>query len=336
MIDELTITSLVLAAVAIVMVAAIALQRSRLKRRQRCRAVRQARVRPLALMVAEGVAPDEQVDTADIEVLAELVGRYGRQLSGDARERVAEFFRSSGMVARHVRDLGSSRAWRRATAAATLGNMRVPEAVGPLRAALADKDRDVRAAAVTALGHLGAFEAVDAVTRAMAEGTVPRLTGANALLNLGPETLTSLEPLVKDAQPEVRATALEIIGLMGSAKQTSLPVSRLRDEDQSVRRTAATALGRLADREAAAALRQALIDPAPEVRAAAAGALGRIGDRDVADDLLHMASHDSFEVAHAAAEALTALDPRVVIAARESIRAPALREAADLIAIGAA
>lgn len=336
MIEELTIASFALSLIAVLMVVAIAVQRRRLARRQNDRFSRQDRLRHLALMIADGVAPPEDLDPGDIDVLAELVGRFGRHLRGDARARVAGFFRASGVVAEQIRHLGSSKPWKRATAAAALGDMRAPEAVEPLRTALADEDRDVRAAAVSALGRLGALESVDAVTRAVADGAVPRSTGANALLELGPEALPSFHGLVRDSQSQVRATALEIVGLLGSGSDASLPIDCMYDDDPSVRRAAATALGRLANREAAAVLRQALIDPADEVRSAAARALGRVGHRGVADDLVHLASHDNFDVAHAAAEALIALDPHLVVAARESVRAPALREAADLIAIGAA
>lgn len=336
MIDELTLLSVVLASIATVMVIAIALQRKRLARRHEDRSAREDRLRPLALLIAEGVPPSDPVDPSDVDILAALVGRYGRHLRGDARERVAAFFSAFGVVAGLVQDMKSPKSWKRATAAAALGDMGAREAIGPLRVALTDADSDVRTAAATALGRLGAVEAIDSVTRAIAEGAVPRSAGANALLELGPEALPSLQPLARDPQAPVRATALEIIGLLGSGADKEFPVHGLYDHHPTVRRAAATALGRIADREAAAGLRHALIDPAAEVRAAAARALGRIGDRSVADDLMHLATHDSFDVAHAAAAALTVLDPRLVVAARGSVRAPALREAADLIAIGAA
>jgi HEAT repeat protein len=157
-----------------------------------------------------------------------------------------------------------------------------------------------------------------------------------ALLEIGPRGLPALEMLVTNDDPRMRATALDVMGLVGSAAQTPFPAGCLCDDEPIVRRAAATALGRLADREAAESLRRTLIDPSAAVRAAAATALGRIGDRRVADDLVHLACHDEFLVAHAAAEALMALDPALVTgSARAMSQSRALDEAADLIAIGA-
>jgi HEAT repeat protein len=89
--------------------------------------------------------------------------------------------------------------------------------------------------------------------------------------------------MLHDADPEVRATALGILGEMDA--QAAVPISDLvrclRDRDADVRKAAAVALGQTGDRRAAVAavlpLLIALRDREGEVSDAARDALARIG-----------------------------------------------------------
>jgi HEAT repeat protein len=128
----------------------------------------------------------------------------------------------------------------------------VPEVVPRLATALRDADRDVRLAAVGALGKVGP---------AAAEGA-PALVGA-----LG------------DADKEVRRAAAATLGQIRPAAAVPALVGALRDADRDVRRAAVATLGEIgpAAAEAVPALVSALNDPMVGVRGGAAWALGRIG-----------------------------------------------------------
>src|SRR5262245_20253695 len=57
------------------------------------------------------------------EVFAELLSGYSRGLRGTAKDRIANYFESSGAVKEEVARLGSRRSHRRAAAAFALGDM---------------------------------------------------------------------------------------------------------------------------------------------------------------------------------------------------------------------
>jgi hypothetical protein len=337
MINGLTVLSVALSLLGMLMVVAIGVQRRRLALHRQDYEARATRLRRHALDVIDGAEPDEAMDGPDLEVLCELVGRYSRHVSGSGSRHATEYFDRIGVTAAHMAALESGIAARRAKAIVALGHIGALDAAPQIRRLLDDDDPDVRDAAAGALGRLRATCAADALAHAAAAGAIPRTTAAIAFHEIGPSALPALGRLADDEDAAVRAIAIELIGLVGSAGDDAVPQRRLYDDVPAVRRAAVTALGRVAGREAAARVRETLLDPAPEVRAAAAHALGRIGGRAVVDDLVHLASHDAFEVAHAAAQALVRIDPARVTAARDATgRSPALCEASDLIAIGAA
>lgn len=323
----------VLAVLSALFVLVLVVRRLQIARGQRFEREEEERLRPLALALVDG----EDLDAAALgrrsgRVLAGLIARYARWLDGDARTQIAAFFERTGGVAEEMRALRDRRAWRRATAAYTLGDMSSPTAVPGLLEALDDQERDVRAAAARSLGRLGAVEAVEPLVYGLAAGRVPRAVAGSALLATGSAALPALRELERRAEPEVRALAVELVGLLGDASDAALLVERLRDSSAETRAKAARALGRLGAREGASALREALRDRIPFVRACAAHALGDIGDRSAVPDLLRIAREDRYDPAHAAATALARIDPDGL--RREAGAAPHLVEAADILALG--
>jgi HEAT repeat protein len=204
-----------------------------------------------------------------------------------------------------------------------------------LLGALADADRDVRSAAARSLARLGATAAVAPLLDALSAGTLPRAIVGASLLELGPSATPGLRGLVDHVDPTRRATAVQLLGLLGEAADARLLQERLLDTAADVRAQAALALGRLAASETAASLREALADRIPFVRAAAAEALGLIRDADAWEGLLAQARDDVHEPARAAAEALARIAPqRVSALARDARRTgPYILEAADLLAL---
>jgi hypothetical protein len=327
--------SVPLAGLGVILVCLLAVRRVALAREERRRLEAEQRLRPLALTLLDGATPSRELSRADAETLAALLGRFARSLSGEARAHVAAFFEEHGFVARSLAELERRQGWRRAQAAFTLGDMASPRAVEPLIAALADNDSDVRAVAARSLGRLGDVDAVEPLVYALVQGRVPRAVAGQALLSLGQSSLPRLRQLVRAAEPEVRAVAVELIGLLGDAGEGPLLIGRICDSSAEVRAKTCRALGRLGASEAARELRTTLVDRVPFVRATAAHALGSLGDRTAAPSLLRQAQYDSFDPAQAAARALAKVDPASLwAAARQPGGAGAhVAEAADLTAV---
>lgn len=311
----------------------LSVRRIYLMRSDRRHRAGEERLTKVAAGLADGELPAGELTEADVELVAELLARYSRQLTGDARSNIADFFEGHGLVSREVSHLDDRRSWRRARAAFLLGDMGSQQALDPLLGALEDSTREVRSAAARSLGLLGSDQAVQPLVHALVERRVPRAVGGQALLTLGAEALGPLRPLLIHAEPDVRAAAVELIGLLGDPGDAKLLLARLRDSAAEVRAKAARALGRLGAEEATVELREALRDRIGFVRANAAVALGLVGDRASASALLEVARSDEFDPAQAAARALSRLYPQLLwSAARDRTSGPHLAEAADLTA----
>ena len=310
MVEALQFASLALALAATAFVLVLVLRRLMLSREERERLAVEQRLRDLALALVDGdpVAFPE-LHSGEAAIFARLLARYSRQLSGQPREHIARYFENGGHVDQQIELLGSRRAWKRAAAAATLGDMASPSAVPALIDALDDPARDVRAAATRSLALLGAAVAVEPIVEQLASGRVQRAVGGWALTQIGAPALTRLRGLLHHDDFAVRATAAELIGLVGEASDSAELIGLLRDPSAEVRAKAAHALGRLGAGEAAARLRGALGDRIFFVRAAAARALGQLGDLPSIPALIHQAQTDRFEAAQAAARALAELSP---------------------------
>jgi len=333
--EALGIAALALAALSATFLGALVARRAALAREERRRAELERRVRPLALaLVADEdvelpeLGPDEQA------LLAEAIGRLSRSVTGDARRRVGAYFAGTTALEAELRQLHERRDWRRATAAYRLGDMACFDAVPALRDALADRDADVRAAAARSLGRLGAGEAAGALVHALVDDAVPRAIAFRAVLDVGGDALPDVRRLALDANPAVRAVAVELIGWLGDASDDALLIDALADPAAEVRARAAAALGRLASADGAEALTRALDDRMYFVRLHAARALGHVGERQAVPRLLRQAREDRFEAARAAAEAVARLDPTAILEAAEREDAgPHLHEAADLMRV---
>jgi len=310
MVQALQLASLALALAATAFVLVLVLRRMVLSREERQRRDVEERLRDDALALVDGdhVALPE-LRRHEAEIFARMLARYSRQLSGEPREHIARYFEDAGHVQHQIGLLRSRRSWKRAAAAATIGDMGSPAAIPALIDALEDPERDVRAAATRSLALLGAAVAVEPIVEELAAGRVQRAVGGWALMRIGSPALTRLRGLLRHDDANVRATAAELIGLIGEASDSAELIALLRDPSAEVRAKSAHALGRLGAGEAAAMLRGALGDRIFFVRAAAARALGQLADRPSIPALVHQAQTDRFEAAQAAARALAELSP---------------------------
>jgi HEAT repeats len=309
-------------------------RRSWLAARARRRKAAVQALRPAAIELVEDVGDPPALRGFQAEVFAELLSGYAIAVRGAPRERIAAYFERTGAVEEQLCLLRSARAWKRATAAFALGDMGSPRAVPALLEALDDRNGDVRAAASRSLGRIGPEEAIEPLVTAGVERRVPRDVAMLALLDVGPSAVPRLLELTQHEEPRVRASAVELVGLLGEAGDAEALPARLRDTAAEVRAAASGALGRLGAAMARDTLIEALDDRVPSVRMASAQALGQIGGRSALDALLRVARTDEFEPAAAAAAAAAAIDPAFVIrAAAEPDAGGHLREAADVAAL---
>jgi HEAT repeat protein len=335
MVRALAITAGVLVAVALLLLIVLAIRRILLARRGRRDAAAERRVRPIAIALVEGQEAERPtLSSTEQAVLADVLGRYSRKLTGDADARIAEYFRASNALERPLRELRSRRAWTRAAAAYRLGDMGCEEAAPALLEALDDRDRTVRSAAARSLGRLGAADAAKPLVEAVVSGRVPNGVAGQALVELGPAAAPELRTIAEHPSYRLRATALTLLGLVGNSADSPLAVRALEDPSADVRAAAAGALGRIGGAAAEPALRSTLDDRIYFVRAEAAAALGFIGSRAALPRLLAMARSDRFRPARAAAQAVARIAPATLAAAAADPGAgPHLHQAADLSSV---
>lgn len=334
MLGALIVVAIAFVAVALLLLIVLAIRRVVLARRARQYTEAEKRVRPIAIALVEGQAAQPRLSSTDQVVLAEVLGRFSRKLTGAADERVADYFLDSDALAAALRELRSRRAWRRAAAAYRLGDMACAEAAPALLTALDDRKRVVRAAAARSLGRLGVLDAVKPLVEALVSGRVPHGVAGQALVELGPAAVPELRAIAGHPSWRLRSTAVALLGLVGDSSDSRLAVDALEDPSAEVRAAAAEALGRVGVAAAEPALRSALDDRIPFVRAKAAASLGAIGSAAALPRLLEMARTDRFRPARAAAQAVARIAPGQLAAAAAAPGAgPHLHEAADLSAL---
>src|SRR5262245_23724650 len=331
----LALTAIVFVGIALILLITLAIRRIVLNRRGRLYAEAVRRVRPIAiLLVEEENRGRPKLSAGDQAVLADVLGRYSRQITGGADRRVAEYFRGSDALAQALHELGSRRAWRRAAAAYRLGDMGCDEAGPPLLEALDDGNRTVRGAAARSLGRLKTVDAAKPLVEALVSGRVPNGVAGEALVELGPAAVPELRAIAEHPSQRLRATAIALLGLVGDTADQPLAINSLEDPSAEVRAAAADTLARIGGPPAEPALRSTLDDRIPFVRAGAAAALGVIRSREAVPRLLEIARTDAFRPARAAAQAVARISPKELeAAAAEPGAGPHLHEAADLSAL---
>lgn len=323
--------SITLAIVNVAMAALVVGNRFVIRRSELRYAAAVTRMRPILLdwIDGEDVAVP-RFRSLERRAFTDLLSKYGRSLRGDGRTRVAELALHTGLVTEVATATSDRRAWRRAAAAYRIGDIGSDHhtLLIPL---LTDPDRRVRNAAARSLGKQGSVEGVAPIVVALSSGGVARAVGGQALIDIGSPAADALGHLLDSHIREVRSTAAELLGRVGTVEHARTLVGHLHHPDPEVRVAVVRALGRLGGRVAASALLPLLDDPIPYVRAATATSIGQLGRADAIDALLEMAGDDTYLPAHAAAHAAMALDPDAVLAASEATESPHLHEVADLI-----
>jgi len=202
-------------------------------------------------------------------------------------------------------------------------------AVDPLVSVLKDSDRDVRQAAVEALGKIGDIRAVaplvimlkdsdwsvrQATTEAMDKlGWKPEQDQVGACywvargnwiqsVAIGAPAVEPLITALKGNNEDLRQAAAEALGKIGTPAVDSL-VSLLKDSDWHIRQASAESLGKIGDARAVEPLIVTLNDNYGVVGKAAVDALGKIGAPAV-EPLITALKDSDWNVRQAAAQAL--------------------------------
>ena len=245
------------------------------------------------------------------------------------RQRVSEFLTRGEFQARHeaeierrlIEALSSSRAGVRAGAAKLLGasgdqklavllvkelarnepprrealldllsNIRRPEAIKALMAALTDKNPNLRSGAAYALGETEAHEAIELLQTALRDADEEvRRHAAVALAALEPDTAGVAEELVAALRSRYGYLRTKAYGALAQHIEVpALPAltEALADPDPSIRSTAIEVLGDRGDPAAGPALAKAMQETEPAMRRRAAQALADVSAWNAAPVLI--------------------------------------------------
>lgn len=332
----LEIIALALSAASVAMLAVLVTRRWELARRARHRHDVEDRLKQIALeLLHAGTEPPADLSVEEKEALADVLGRYARNVRGPTHDHIVGYFARQGTIERELDVLaGARQAWRRATAAFRLGDIATADAAPALIDTLDDSDRAVRIAAARSLGRLRVPAAGTALVAAAADGRAPAGLVRWALLQIGPAALAELRGALSSQSERERAAALQLIGLLGGPSEAGEAEARLRDSSALVRAQAARALGRLGGERNLPALLAALEDRIPDVRAGAAVSLGYLRDPRALDALIELAESDPFfEVARESARAAARINLAETEARVRPVGSDHLREAVDLAGI---
>lgn len=216
-----------------------------------------------------------------------LVLRRSRyDIRGEGAETITAVLTEMGAVSKLMHEAKSRRDWKRAIAIRGLGECGGEEARGALMAASKDVAGEVRRAAREGLLSDGSPEAIQAAIASFLED-LPRRAGWRKsfyarLASIAPPRLIELVQS-GDLQPGEEKLALEALGDTDSKEALPLGLQRMTSEDPEMRATAVRVVGKLGDQEHVPMITEFLADPAWFVRAAGARALEwMLGPRGIA------------------------------------------------------
>lgn len=250
----------------------------------------------LTLVVGEPVEVPEAVERlsrlvrVDWVVLEPQVVALLSNVRGEAVRPIHQVLSAHRVAALTRRQLRSWDAVQRGRAAHLLGLMRDADSRRPIERLMHDRDRDVRIAAVRALGRIGnAQSAAPLLGTLHGKRHVPAGVVAVAVAALGPEATDTLTASLRSHNELVRIVCCDAAGLMGESGTEVVPAlcnALRKDPSPDVRQHAAYALGRIGDERSGPYFALALRSFNPTlVKVAVAEAVGRLGDPAHVGDL---------------------------------------------------
>ncbi|NLI77588.1 MAG: tetratricopeptide repeat protein [Candidatus Riflebacteria bacterium] len=230
-----------------------------------------------------------------------------------------------------VTDLKSTLITKRLKAVKSLGRLKTPLAVDPLRDVLNDRSKEVRCAAVEAIATIAPPNAAEIlVPLARDRSADVRLRVAYALAGTShEEAVRCLFELIRDAKDAVAVMAAKSLARCSKAGLAQL-IRQFGDKSWKVRSRSALAITRMG-RAAEAAVQAAVEDPDANVRFWACLCLGHLRDRAHTKTLLDKLTDRDTGVRIAALRALREIgDPHIVSRLFEALSQPS-EQVRDLI-----
>ncbi|MCS6881576.1 MAG: HEAT repeat domain-containing protein [Oscillochloridaceae bacterium] len=245
----------------------------------------------------------------DVRALERSLLRVARELRGSERQMLTDIFEETGGLARGLRQLRSPGCCRRLAAVQKLRIMRSRQAVPELIAALNDRSRIVRHAALRALGEIGDERAYPFLLQALeTPARWSPLRAADSVLAAGAAIAPLLiERFAAVREPQIRAVYVRLFGLLRDPAAMPLLLPLLDAPELPLCIAAIQALSAIGDAEAASRVRMMLSDPRWEIRAAAATALGALMDLESAPMLERLLDDPVYLVGYSAAQSLITL-----------------------------
>ena len=249
----------------------------------------------------------------------------------DARQRAAQRLGLTGdrrATLLLVAALGDRERAVREAAVAALTRLQDPEAVEPLVRQLQAKEVGTRLAAASVFKEWGGAQATGALIAALAgdDSAQVRLLAAGALAasdtgtSAGEGAVASLIAALGDQDEKVRARAARSLEALQASQAVPHLVAVFGDPSDAVRQAAARALGALHDLVALDPLIAAVQDPSAAVRQTAADALQSLAPEHPLVQALHALVHGEPDARAQAAAALGELqDERAIPALRRAL-----------------
>lgn len=194
----------------------------------------------------------------------------------------------------------------RQVAVMALGDIKAKTAIPNLLPLLEDKDSRVRAAAIVALRELEAVEAIPGLEAMVDEKSALGRLSADALGAIPScQSISQLLPLLKNADPQIRVTAVRALARLEPEEVSSHLLALLKDDSQFVREAAIKLLGLLKVDAAIPQLLLFLNDNSPRIRSEVVETLKASVNEsqlplirpylDVADSFVHSAAFEITE-----------------------------------------
>lgn len=221
---------------------------------------------------------DEVTNPAAVDVLLRHLHTPDvtqRQLIAGALGRTRDT-RAVGALAGLLKD---DSLWVRRSAAWALGNLLTAEATDALLVALQDSDPQTRIIAITALRVRDPGQVAAPLAHCLTDSELQvRKEASAALVHLGTDARSAVEPLMQHPSRETRETAILVLRWVSDRSGVPTLLQALKDESAYVRNQAARALGRLRDATAIQPLRVLRQkDPDNRIRQTAEISLRKLG-----------------------------------------------------------
>jgi HEAT repeat protein len=318
---------LALAAVSVLAMAGLILQRSAWNRRDRRDAARRDQLKTIAWQLMED--PDRFLElqndlrAEDRRLLLQLFADLLKKVTGKYAQRFVRVMRMMGIVEECTTRL-KDRQWTiRAESCAILSVFGDPAVRMALYRALDDPIMEVRVEAARALVRLGAVRSVmELIHYLVTEDTLPSLAVVDLFRNLGSGAVTELLELLRgDTTEAAKVLVIDALGHCNDLQAVPALLEFYAHPSRNVRLGSLLSLGLLRDPRAAPAVLLAMTDSDWEVRTQAAITAGQIGMYEAVPMLEKMLEDDHWWVRYRAAEALYRVGGRGI----EALHAAATR-----------